>query len=214
MKILIPGLGLLLICLFLTGQVCGAYPQEDYSKVLILHLNFSNGTVNEQSVEMQYGHPPDLGAQAGDIEGSLRTSGGGVIREFELWDPGYQLGDAVVSTGNGTNLSLAGAVNHSDTADFTLVMPYYKDQMTLDLTDRRTGKVLRSVNFSDAIDRFRATYPGDPGGSPAPGPGFRFPSFGGFGLPAWGPFMNLIALFVFFILFVIMMLVIILRKNR
>jgi hypothetical protein len=214
MKILISGIGILIICLFLTGQVSGAYPREDYSKVLILHLNFSNGTVNEESVEMQYGHPPDLGLQAGDLHGSLKTSGGDVLKEFELWDPRYQLGDAVISTGNGTNRSLAGAASYSDTADFVLVMPYYKDQMTLDLTDKRTGTLLKSVNFSDAIDRFRATYPGDPGGNPAPGSGFRFPSLGGFSFPAWDSFMNLITLCVFFILFVIMMLVIILRKNR
>jgi hypothetical protein len=213
MKILASGVGILIICLVLIGQVSGAYPQEDYSKVLILHLNFSHGTVNEQSVEMQYGHPPGLGLQAGDLHGSLKTSSGDVLKEFELWDPRYQLGDAVISTGNGTNLSLAGAVNYSDTTDFALVMPYYKDQMTLDLTDKRTGTLLKSVNFSDAIDRFRATYPGDPGGSPAPGSGFRFPSLGGFAFPGSDPSMNLIALFVFFILFVIMMLVIILRKN-
>ena len=167
-------LGCLLVCLLLVGPGTCAYPSEDYSKVLILHLNISNGVVNEESVGMQYGHPPNLGLQAGDIHGSLKTSTGEVLRGFDIWDPRYQLGDAVIGD-NGTNLSLTGAVNYSDTADFTIVMPYYRDQMTLDLTDRRTGRLLKSVNFSGAIDQFRSTYPGDPGADVAPAPMFQLP---------------------------------------
>jgi hypothetical protein len=162
-------IGILLVCLVLVGPVCGAYSSEDYSKVLILHLNFSKGAMNEQSVDMQYGHPPSLGLQTGDIHGVLKTSDGNVITEFDLWDPRYQLGDGVVISDNSTNLSLMGAVSYSDTADFTLVMPYYPNQMTLDLSDKRTGSLLKSVNFSDAIERFRAIYPDDPGMNPSQG---------------------------------------------
>ena len=35
--------------------------------------------------------------------------------------------------------------------------------MLLDLTDKRTGKVLSTTNFSSAIGRFHAMYPNDPG---------------------------------------------------
>jgi hypothetical protein len=167
MKIYGPGIGILLVCLVLVGPVCGAYPSEDYSKVLILHLNFSKEGVNEQSVDMQYGHPPILGLQTGDIHGVLKTSDGDVITGFDLSDPRYQLGDGVVISGNGTNLSITGAASYSDTADFTLVMPYYPNQMTLDLSDKRTGSLLKSVNFSNAINRFRAMYPKDPGINPS-----------------------------------------------
>ena len=77
-------IGILLVCLVLVGPVCGAYPTEDYSKVLILHLNFSKGAMNEQSVDMQDGRSPSLGLQTGDIHGVLKTSDGKVITEFDL----------------------------------------------------------------------------------------------------------------------------------
>ena len=155
--------GMLLLSL-LTVPVHG-YPGEDYTKILVLHLNFSHNQVTEQSVEMQYGHPPNLGIESGDILGSLKTDDGKTIREFDLSDPRTQLGDVLVRD-NGTNESVTGSAYYSDSADFTLVMPYYQNQMTLDLTDKRTGRLLESVNFSQAIERFQRVYPNDPGSIP------------------------------------------------
>jgi DNA-binding response OmpR family regulator len=143
------GIGIFIVCLLLTVQVCSAYPTEDYSKVLILHLTFSNGTINDQSVEMQYGHPPTLGFQSGNLHGTLKTSDGLVLQEFDLSDPRYQLSDK-------------GVLTYSDTADFTIVVPYYPGETTLDLTDKSTGTLLKTVNFLDAINQFQATYPNDP----------------------------------------------------
>jgi len=155
--------GILLISLLIV-PVHG-YPGEDYTKILVLHLNFSHDQVTEQSVEMQYGHPPNLGIESGDILGSLKTIDGKIIREFDLSDPRVQLGDAIVRN-NGTNQSITGSAYYSDSADFTLVLPYYQNQMTLDLTDKNTGRLLKSVNFSQAIERFQREYPDDPGGIP------------------------------------------------
>ena len=45
-------------------------------------------------------------------------------------------------------------------------MPYYQNQMTLDLTDKNTGRLLKTVNFSQAIEHFKKVYPNDPGGTP------------------------------------------------
>ncbi len=157
-------LGILLLSL-LTVPVHG-YPGEDYTKILVLHLNFSHDQVTEQSVEMQSGHPPNLGIESGDILGSLKTNDGKTIREFDLSDPRTQLGDVLVRD-NGTNESITGSAYYSDSADFTLVMPYYQNQMTLDLTDKRTGRLLESVNFSQAIERFQSMYPNDPGSDPS-----------------------------------------------
>jgi hypothetical protein len=160
--------GILLIGLLIVPA--HGYPGEDYTKILVLHLNFSHDQINEQSVEMQYGHPPDLGIESGNILGSLKTIDGTIIREFSLSDPRVQLGDAIVEN-NGTNVSITGSAYYSDSADFTLVMPYYQNQMTLDLTDKNTGRLLKSVNFSQAIERFRRVYPDDPGGTPV----YQFP---------------------------------------
>jgi hypothetical protein len=122
---------------------------------------------------MQYGHPPDLGIESGNILGSLKTIDGTIIREFSLSDPRVQLGDAIVEN-NGTNVSITGSAYYSDSADFTLVMPYYQNQMTLDLTDKNTGRLLKSVNFSQAIERFQREYPDDPGGLPV----YQLPEIG------------------------------------
>jgi CheY-like chemotaxis protein len=149
MKLHTLAIAIIIVCLFFVVQGCGAYPAGDYSKVFILHLNFSNGIVNEQSVEMQYGDPPTLGFQAGDIHGSLKTAGGAVLQEFDLSDPRYQLSEE-------------GRQVYSNNADFTLVVPYYPGEMTLDLTDKKTGALLKSVNFFNAINQFRLIYPGDP----------------------------------------------------
>ena len=129
-------------------------PGKTTPRSSVLHLNFSHDQVTEQSVEMQYGHPPNLGIESGDILGSLKTVDGKIIREFDLSDPRVQLGDAIVRN-NGTNQSITGSAYYSDSADFTLVLPYYQNQMTLDLTDKNTGRLLKSVNFSQAIERFQ-----------------------------------------------------------
>lgn len=157
-----PALMICLVVLLLcgTGHVWG-YAGEDYSKILVLHMNISRDTVREESVEMQYGHPPNLGLESGDLHGALKTADGATIREFDLWDPRIQVGDVVVT--NGTDESVTGTVSHTDSANFVLVMPYYQNQMSLDLTDKRTGKVLSRTNFSSAIGRFKAAYPDDPG---------------------------------------------------
>jgi hypothetical protein len=153
-------LGFLLLLLCGTGYA-GAYAGEDYTKILVLHMNISKDAIREDSVDMQYGHPPNIGLQSGDIRGALKADDGATIKEFDLWDPRIQVGDVIFM--NGTNESVAGTVRRTDFADFTLVMPYYQDQMSLDLTDKRTGKKLSSTNFSTAIGRFRETYPQDPG---------------------------------------------------
>ncbi len=154
----------ILLISLLIGPVHG-YPTEDYTRILVLHLNFSHDQVTEQSVEMQYGHPPNLGLQSGDILGSLKTDDGKTIRQFDLWDPRIQLGDVLVQE-NGTDEAVTGSVYYAGSADFTLVVPYYQNQMTLDLTDKKSGRVLKTVNFSSAIERFRRVYPNDPGVAP------------------------------------------------
>ena len=189
--------GLLLACL-LIGPVSG-YPGEDYTKILVLHLNFSHDQVTEQSVEMQYGHPPALGLQSGDILGSLKTDDGKTIREFDLWDPRIQLGDVLVKE-NSTNQSVSGSVYYADNADFTLVMPYYQNQMTLDLTDKKTGRVLKSVNFSQAIARFQKEYPKDPDEIPP------------FRLPLEGTTLSLVTGVVLAVLLLVMILIMSRRK--
>ena len=51
----------LIVLLCGTGQVSG-YTGEDYSKILVLHMNISKNTVREDSVEMQDSVTPRISA--------------------------------------------------------------------------------------------------------------------------------------------------------
>ena len=67
----------------------------DYSKIVVVHLNIDKSTITEKSVEMRYGHPPNIEGRSGDFKGTLKSADGSTIREFNLWDPRYQLGDVL-----------------------------------------------------------------------------------------------------------------------
>jgi hypothetical protein len=149
-----------------TGVARGADP-TDYSKIIIMNLSVEGNSITEKSVEMRYGHPPNLELRSGDFQGILKSSDGSTIREFNVWDPRNQLGDVLENDCNTTSF-LSGFLEHSDNADLTLILPYYEKQMTLELIDKKSGLLLKSVNMSAAITKFQTTYPKDPGGIPIP----------------------------------------------
>ena len=159
-RFLIIGL-IVLVLLQCTVVVTGAEP-PDYSKIIIMHLIVNGSSITEKSVEMRYGHPPNLELRFGDFKGVLKSSDGSAIREFDLWDPRYQLGD-VLEKDNESSGYLSGYLIHTDNADLTLILPYYENQMTFELYDKKTGALLKKVNMSQAIIKFQASYPKDPG---------------------------------------------------
>jgi len=144
------------------GLVNAAEP-ADYSKIVVMHLNISEGRVTEKSVEMVYGHAPNPGRQSGDFKGMLKTSGGATLREFDIWDARYQLGD-VLENNNESSVYMTGYLVYSDDADFTLILPYQEDQMNFELYDKKSGNLLKSINTSPAILQFQSTYPKENGG--------------------------------------------------
>jgi hypothetical protein len=150
----------LLVILQGTG-IAAAQDQPDYSKIVIVNLNISKSGFTEKSVEMRYGHPPNLETRYGDFKGMLKSSDGSTIREFDLWDPRYQLGD-VLEKGNESSDYLTGYLTYSDNADMTLILPYYQNQTTFELIDKKTGVMLKEVNMSHAIKKFQSAYPKDP----------------------------------------------------
>jgi len=151
---------ILLVILQGTG-IAAAQDQPDYSKIVIVNLNISKSGFTEKSVEMRYGHPPNLETRYGDFKGMLKSSDGSTIREFDLWDPRYQLGD-VLEKGNESSDYLTGYLTYSDNADMTLILPYYQNQTTFELIDKKTGVMLKEVNMSHAIKKFQSAYPKDP----------------------------------------------------
>ena len=154
----------LIVLVLLQGYgLVGAAEPADYSKIIVMHLNISKGRVTETSVEMVYGHAPNPGRQYGDFKGMLKTSGGATLREFDLWDTRYQLAD-VLENSNESSGYLSGHLTYTDTADFTLDLPYQEEEMTFELYDKKSGNLLKSVNLSPAISQFQSTYPKEKGG--------------------------------------------------
>jgi hypothetical protein len=151
---------IVLVLLLAAGPAAAAEP-PDYSKIVIVHLSLNKSTITEKSIEMRYGHAPNLETRNGDFKGTLKSADGTTLREFELWDPRYQLGDILendtVSPGY-----LSGYLAYSDAADLTLILPYYENQMTFELNDKKSGVLLKEVNMSQAIDKFQSNYPRDP----------------------------------------------------
>jgi hypothetical protein len=153
--------GLIFLILVQVTGIAAGQGQPDYSKIVIVNLNISKSGFTEKSVEMRYGHPPNLETRYGDFKGTLKSSDGSSIREFDLWDPRYQLGD-VLEKGNESSDYLTGYLTYSDNADLTLILPYYENQTTFELSDKKTGVVLKKVNMSPAIKKFQSAYPKDP----------------------------------------------------
>jgi hypothetical protein len=141
----------------------GAAEPADYSKIIIMNLNISQGKVTEKSVEMAYGHAPNPGRQSGDFKGMVKTSSGTTLKEFDIWDARYQLGD-VLEYNNDSSGYLAGCLTYTDNADFTLILPYQEAQTNFDLYDKKSGALLKSINMSPAISRFQSAYPKEPKG--------------------------------------------------
>ena len=158
----------LIFLIILQGmELVAAQGQPDYSKIIIVNLNISKSGVTEKSVEMRYGHPPNLETRYGDFRGMIKSADGSTIREFDLWDPRYQLGD-VLEKDNESSDYLSGYLSYSDNADLTLILPYYENQMMFELIDKKTGVLLKEVNMSLAIKKFQSTYPKDPEGMKIP----------------------------------------------
>jgi len=154
--------GLIILVLLQGIGIAAADEPPDYSKIVVVHLNINKSGVTEKSVEMRYGHAPNLETRSGDFKGILKSADGSTIREFDLWDPRNQLGD-VLEKDTDSSGYLSGYLTHSDNADLALILPYYEKQMMFELYDKKTGTLLKKVNMSPAITKFQSNYPKDPG---------------------------------------------------
>lgn len=154
--------GLIFLVLLQGIWFASADDSPDYSKIVVVHLNINKSSITEKSVEMRYGHPPNIEGRSGDFRGTLKSTDGSTIREFSLWDPRYQLGDVLEKDNESSNY-LSGYLTYSDNADLVLILPYYENQMTFELHDKKTGTLLKKVNMSQAITKFQSNYPKDPG---------------------------------------------------
>jgi len=152
-------LGLLVLAVVAGLYVLNSGQQGDYSKVLVIHMTVTDASVTTRSVDMRYGHPPEISLRSGTFLGELVNADGRTVRTFTVWDPRVQLGDAVVDDGNG---SIRSFMTGSSSSDLQLVLPYTGEEAGFRLSDRATGRILASANLSDAAGTFSKTYPEDP----------------------------------------------------
>jgi len=160
---------LLLISVLLAGTTAG-YDDGDYAKIIVIVLGFHEDVVESEMIEIQYGHPPNLGLQQGNLTATLRAENGTAIFAFDVWDPRYQLDDfgyhQVLAHHEQTeDPELEAAYRTSgeyEDIDLPLIIPYNREIRTVDLADKNTGALLISVNVSPAFEEFCHCFPRDP----------------------------------------------------
>ncbi|WP_321507939.1 hypothetical protein [uncultured Methanoregula sp.] len=150
------------VILILLAGVCSAAaePADDSTKIIVISLGLDNDTVSMESVDIRYGHPPNMGLQAGHYTVTIRAANGTALLTFNVWDPRDHLMMQGDVDENLTAGHTTGAV-HSDSARLKLIIPYHKDIRTLELADRNSGSLLISVDIGPARERFHAKYPLD-----------------------------------------------------
>jgi hypothetical protein len=139
-------------------------PEGDYTKVLVVRMHILGGTVTNDTAEIRYGHPPATAFRSGPFAGKLVDAGGGTVREFSAWDPGTQVGDGVELLENGTEILHTVEVNAKE-RDLLLVLPFTGTEAGLSLYDKRSGRLVKSVDLTPARTVFARTYPMDPDSS-------------------------------------------------
>ena len=160
---------IILIILLVMGSVT-TDTDEDHTKIVEITLGMHKVGVVEESVEVRYGHPPNLGHQCGNFTATVRAINGTSLFTFDVWDPRYQFDEYGVRSVlerheqkvdpdlEKASLDLGETVD----VDLSLLIPYNPDIRTVDLVDKYSGNLLISVNVSPAIERFRNRFPRDP----------------------------------------------------
>jgi hypothetical protein len=133
---------------------------EDQTKIIFVTLTINQGVVSEKSVEIGYGHAPNLGHQKGNFTATARAYDGTPLFTFDIWDPRSQFEDHEVIQQNGS-CDITGSMWHTDNIELPLILPYDRDIRTLDLIEKGTGILLVSVNISPASESFNQKFPMD-----------------------------------------------------
>jgi hypothetical protein len=142
----------------------------DQAKIILIVLGIHKDNVALESVEIRYGHPPNIGYQNGNFTVTIRTQNGTPLFTFDVWDPrsqveAYGFRNELERHEQMENQSLEQGyrdLGEGDDVDLPLILPYHRDIHTVDLVDKRDGSLLISVAISPAVDTFRSRFPKDP----------------------------------------------------
>lgn len=143
---------------------------EDQTKIIVVVFGLHKDGVAEESVEVQYGHPPNLGHQNGNFIATVRANNGTPLFTFDVWDPRNQFDEYGLRNQleqhelvEDKNLEkVYEDLGETDDIDLPLIIPYHRDIQTVDLIDRNSSSLMISVNISPAVNTFRNRFPKDP----------------------------------------------------
>ncbi len=160
---------IILIFLLVMGSVTTG-SDDDYTKIIALELGIHKNGVALESVEIKYGHPPNLGLQNGNFTAILRALNGTSLFTFDVWDPRYQLDEYGIRNELERHEQMEDPdlekvyrdMGETVDIDLPLLIPYHGDIRAVDLVDKCSGNLLISVNISPAMDTFRNRFPRDP----------------------------------------------------
>ncbi len=160
---------IILFFLLIVGSVV-IDTHDDQTKIISIVLGMHGNSIIEKSVEVRYGHPPNLGHQCGNFTATVRAINGTSLFTFDVWDPRYQFDEYGIRSVLERREQMVDPdlkkpkrdMGETVDIDLPLLIPYNPDIRTVDLVDKCSGSLLISVNVSPAIEKFRNRFPRDP----------------------------------------------------
>jgi hypothetical protein len=164
------GIGVIVVIIFLIMGSLTRDIDEDQTKIFMIVVGLYEDTLFEETVELEYGHPPNLGHQQGNFTAIVRACNRTTLFTFDVWDPRTPFGQYGIETLMERHEQMEGeeleaAYNFSseeEDIDLPLFIPYHPDIQTVDLVDKNSGALLISVNVSPAVTTFQGRFPKDP----------------------------------------------------
>jgi len=158
---LLSGFTIIFICLILSGLtgVVTADPAQ-YDKSISITMHIDNGKITTKSTQIYYGSAPHLFPIQDGFKGELIAADGSIVKTFTVWDPRVQFGDVIA--GGSDDPRIQGILTRQNSADFVVIIPFYREVTEFRLYNPGEGTLLSSVNLKPLVDSFFASYPNDP----------------------------------------------------
>ena len=124
-------------------------PSPSTVKSLVLYLNINNGEITQKETHVVYGHSPEYILELDAYTVQLLSANEKMIKEFSIWDPTYFHYDL-------------GTAEYRDNVDFEVVVPFRDNPREVKIFNKRTEKLMLSIDLSKALSAFCDSHPDDP----------------------------------------------------
>lgn len=163
-------IGIILLIIFLISGSVASDIKEDETKIFVIVVGLYEDLLFEETVELEYGHPPDLGHQQGNFTAVVRAANGTALFTFNVWDPRIPFGQCGLEKRMAQHERMENEeiekgfnfTSEEEDIDLSLFIPYHRDIRSVDLVDRCSGITLISVNVFPAVTAFQKKFPRDP----------------------------------------------------